>query len=339
MRRATVIGIAVVLGLMAGELFAQPPDTTPNSPVPPLRMQPVRNPRTRATNRAQGPTNANGASDAGGATITTTNGLQPAPYSNVNQTNDANSGDYNAERRRIWDSAEMKQARTVVLDHSRRSVRIGEREGQLFLSRLSQLSPQEMQDWLNRFQAHQQRLAQAQEAQDAGRQMSVETALDRLESTQQAFENINSGQSYASDTVRTQLQSRDELAVQLLEAIRSSRGSIVLAGPQFTYDPFAPTFDPASPNAYTRRAAAASLPGDLSRGDALNFVRGDVNPDSGDVTGVRGLGTVNIGAVNAGGGTATGNLGAVTPGVTGGGAGAAAEAGGAGAGGGGGGGP
>jgi hypothetical protein len=273
--------------------------------------------------------------------------VQRAPYPNADDANvDAPTGDYEVLRRQIWNSADMLQARNAVMDYSRRSVRVGERDGRLFLERLSKLSPTEMQDWLDRYKQHQQRLAQAMEAQDNARQMRVEHALDRLQETQQAFDNLSAGQSSAADTVQTQLQSRDELAVQLLEAIRGSRGSLILAGPQFTYDPFAPTFDPASPDAYTRRAAAASLPGNLARGDALNFIRGDVNPDTGVATGVVGVGTVTIGPPGlSGGGPAAGNLGAVGPNAvnapgafTGGGAGAAGGGGGGGAAGGGGGG-
>ncbi len=312
-RLPAIVLQGLLLFAVAALAGAQPPDSTPGSPIPPLKAPVQKNVRP-ATNNPRGAVGAN-----------RLNNFTPPTYTNTQDN--ANNGSYKAEQLRIWNSPEMLQARMNVMDHARRSVRVGQREGQQFLNRLSQLSPTDMQNWLDRYKLQQERLTQALDAQENARQMRVANALDQIQTTQQAFDNINAGQSEASDTLREQQLSQQQLAVQLLEAIREGRNSPVY-GPMFTYDPFAPTFDPASPNAYTRRAAAASLPGDLARGDSLNFIRGDVNPDTGIATGIRGIGTAVIGPPGlGGGGSATGNQGA----VGGGGAGAAAAAAGGGA--------
>ena len=54
-----------------------------------------------------------------------------------------------------------------------------------------------------------------------------------------------------------------------------SERAAALEAQRLVFDPFAPTLDPASPGAYERYAAAASLPGDLPRGDPANFYVGD----------------------------------------------------------------
>ena len=56
-----------------------------------------------------------------------------------------------------------------------------------------------------------------------------------------------------------------------------SERAAALEAQRLVFDPFAPTLDPASPGAYERYAAAASLPGDLPRGTGLALKLGDAS--------------------------------------------------------------
>jgi hypothetical protein len=59
-----------------------------------------------------------------------------------------------------------------------------------------------------------------------------------------------------------------------------SPGSVGLS---LAYNPFECVFDPSSPRGYRREVAAAmSLPGDLPRNDARNYIRGEQGVDFGE---------------------------------------------------------
>jgi hypothetical protein len=176
-----------------------------------------------------------------------------------------------ALRQAVWHSTEMLDARAYVLDYSQRLAGSSRSQGERYLQRVSELSSEEMTGWLRRLQelrAAQERQLQAEEE---ARQWSVERAVQRLQESQQAGFNAQRAKDWLAEYWH-QRAAQQALSPDS-RALRVEERAAALAGQQLAYDPFAPTLDPASPP--VRYAAAASLPGDLPRGDPANFYRGD----------------------------------------------------------------
>lgn len=263
--------------VMATSALAQPPDHIPNSLIPPLKVQPAQtagrvadvveaaqmSPANRAT--------TNRPSVAGASAPPTR-----APYSEV----PAPSNDYDA-RLAIWNSPEMVDARNYVLEYSQHSARSSFKEGEKFLAQVSRLSPSEMTNWLERLQARRAAIARQQEVTSAARQFALERAARRLEEARQAQANINQWQSLIDMYLQDQLQWQ-HLSSQEQRSLRESGRANAIIGQRLLFDPFAPTLDPASPSRRTRAYAAASLPGDLPRGDPRNFIRGEEGISTGE---------------------------------------------------------
>lgn len=328
-----IINVALAFSLsFPSEGFCAPPDVIPNSPVPPLRAPA---PRTAfrvplpAAGQAAAPIPtpiggqvapaASAASNPATPTSASAVPADPAPYPTTEaETSVPESPEaYDEQRAALWNSPAMNEARQWVMEYSRLSAQTSPREGQEFLARLSKLSPAEMDNWLQRYQATRERLARQQAVGAAARQQMVEQAIGRLQTTWQAYANINRGKNEAAEAARGRLQAQQDIA-GLQSTMREASRNEAIAGQRVIFDPFAPTLDPASPNRRTRAAAAATLPGDLPRGDprnnAVDVVDGDA-PGGGTVV-LEGGGTVpnNGGQSGAAGGDAAAGGGAGTGG-------------------------
>ena len=216
-----------------------------------------------------------------------------------------------AVRRAVWHSTEMLDAREYVLDYCERSARSSRAQGEQYLRRVSELSSEQMLEWLERLQHQRVGLEGRRQAEDAARSLSVGLATDRLRQSAQA--GINAGQAKAWMAEAWQQQT-EELAAKATPSRRSSWGA-ALAGQRLAYDAMAPSLDPASPPRSVRAMAAASLPGDLPRGDPANFYRGDdrgAAPPGGDGATSGGDGA---GSGGAGGVAVSGEVGASPPGL------------------------
>jgi hypothetical protein len=175
----------------------------------------------------------------------------------------------------------MREARTAVLDFSRRSAQTSPAEGEQFLSRLSQLSVDDMASWLERYQARQADLSFGRDVEKMARQLMLDEAIDRQEATRQAYENVSRLRDEAA-------ASQERNAIEQARAIQASRArrgeqqsQIIGLGP--IYNPLEPVLDPSSPQGYRRRVGATmSLPGDLPRNDPRNFIRGEEGVDFGE---------------------------------------------------------
>jgi hypothetical protein len=193
---------------------------------------------------------------------------------NVVTPTEPTPADYNAERAKIWNSPEMVEARKWVAERARVSKQTKPEAVAQYLARLEKLPPSQMRRWLSQYKAYLARAARAQAVDKAARQIAVENAIRQLENRQHAYLNINLQQDEAADAARQKMWAQQFNAINWSEAKRGER-DLALLNQRVIYDPFAPTLDPASPDAYTRYAATASLPGDLPRGDAGNSIRGE----------------------------------------------------------------
>jgi hypothetical protein len=175
-----------------------------------------------------------------------------------------------ALRRAVWHSTEMLDARAYVLAYAERSAQSSRSQGELYLRRVSELSSEQMTEWLQRLQMQRAGLEGRRLAEEEARALSVAVAEERLRLTAQAGSNAQQAKARLSDTWQ---QHQAELAAPL--SSRRDQRAATAAGLRLAYDPMAPTLDPASPPRWVRAMAAASLPGDLPRGDPANFYRGD----------------------------------------------------------------
>src|SRR5262249_18500447 len=122
--------------------------------------------------------------------------LQPKPV--LNPRNDAapkkaprGPEDYLTEQTEIWNSPAMREARTFVMEFSRRPGQTSPTEGEQFLTQLSKLPPAEMQGWLKRYLERRSKIALEREVEQFARQLMVERALNRQEAMRQAFAHVS----------------------------------------------------------------------------------------------------------------------------------------------------
>lgn len=177
-----------------------------------------------------------------------------------------------ALRRAVWHSTEMLEARAYVLAYCERSKRTSRSAGEQYLRRVSQLSSDEMLEWLAQVKQQRAALERWRLAEEEARALSVGLAEERLRKMDEAGANASQAKAWMTETWRQQA----ELAAAASSGrLPLSTRAAALAGHRLAYDPMAPSLDPASPPRWVRAMAAASLPGDLPRGDPANFDRGD----------------------------------------------------------------
>jgi hypothetical protein len=177
--------------------------------------------------------------------------------------------DMSAARAVLWNSPEMVQARDYITEYGRRSRQFTAADASAYLTRLSQFTPDEMRAWLGRFQTRQATQLRNQQVGKAARQTAIENSLGRLQAEQQAQRNASAWQTQGALAARDQYQTQ-QLGSQLSAYNKSLDRDAYLGSMQAGnyYDMFV------NPPYWVRAAAAASLPGDLPRGDPANFGRG-----------------------------------------------------------------
>ena len=186
------------------------------------------------------------------------------------------------ERSEIWESDEMLKAREDVADFSRRSAQTNPGEGEKFLTRLSQLSPDEMRNWLERYQARRMGISLERDVEQMARQLMLERAINRQEATRQAYARVSNLRREATEAAQAQYLV-EQLYAQQARLPRDYSPSYAMPWIFDPLDAIDAICDPSSPRGYGRRVAGAmSLPGDLPPNDPRNFMRGDEGADLGE---------------------------------------------------------
>lgn len=249
--RLTHLG-AIAPFIAAASVWGQAPAPPAENPMPPAGAT--------TPNRAVAGAPAPGTAASDAAPETTPYPETPSP----------GSPEYDAARLKIWESPEMKQARQWVEEYGRRSARFKPYDAQRFLTKLSQMSPQDMQHWLNRYTAHRANLARSAEVARAARQTAVDQTIARLQAVQQSYENFNQGTTEGALMARDRLLAQQEGTVGMTIARQADRDAQMAAmyATDYSWIVNIPLRE--------RWMAAASLPGDLPAGDPRNFIRGDV---------------------------------------------------------------
>ncbi|MEQ8209046.1 MAG: hypothetical protein RH917_04375 [Lacipirellulaceae bacterium] len=264
MVRSSVLGISVLGLLTVSPAFGIPPDQVRSSPIPSLEKP--RQINTGRTQQATRPSRGIG-NDAA---------LPPWPEEASMPVEEGSVETREAKRVELWNSDRMKAARQAVMQFCRFSAKTSPKEGEQFLNRLSKLPLIEMKDWLERYEAGQQARQRGREVSAGARQQAIDRSLVRIVGQQQP------GLTAATLKANHALQARfeaEERARQDASACRDCPTSDQLLYWDLTrrrYDPFEVVIDPSTPRGYARRVGAAlSLPGDLSRSDPRNFIRGE----------------------------------------------------------------
>lgn len=189
-----------------------------------------------------------------------------------------------ASRAALWNSEEMQEARQYVLDYSERSARSSRTQGERYLSEVSKLSAASMRQWLVQLQQRRGAMQGQQQFAQAARQATVEQALQKNHESRQAAFNAQQAKAWMADYWQY-LVEMEEANLEEAPLDRKARLAAALEAQRLQFDPFAPATDPVSPDALTRYAAAAALPGDLPRGDPANFSTGEGGGATGGVSG------------------------------------------------------
>jgi hypothetical protein len=171
----------------------------------------------------------------------------------------------------------MQVAREAVKEFCRRAARTSPKEGEAFLEQLSQRSPEQMENWLERFQTRQQRVSRGQQLGQMARLLNVGRSLDKLQAKRKAVQNVAAERRQAAAAKAPAPNSQtlgQGFDLVPIDAAGMSR---------LRYNPMEVVVDPSSPRGYKRRVAAAmSLPGDLPRSDPRNYIRGEAGVDFGE---------------------------------------------------------
>lgn len=226
------------------------PDQVKYSPVPPLKQTPQQT--------AKSPT----------AQLTEIPGLSPDKrYRSATEKKYKSNEELETERSNIWNSSSMKEARKAIVEFCKYSAQVSDAERDQFLKDLSQLSPEEMADWLKRYEAKKRQASHSRTVDDTSRQLRVSDSLRRQEVQRNVATHIAELQRESFVMQRIEQQQRMQLTVKPFTYLGDTR---TISSP--SYNPFELVFDPASPTGARRQmAAAASLPGDLPDGDPANF--------------------------------------------------------------------
>lgn len=194
-----------------------------------------------------------------------------------------------ASRAAVWNSPEMQEARQYVLDYSERSARSSRTQGERYLREVSKLSAASMRQWLVQLQQRRGAMQGQQQLAEAARQATVEQALQKNHESRQAASHAQQAKAWMADYWQYLIDT-EEANLEEAPLDRKAKLAAALESQRLQFDPFAPATDPVSPDALTRYAAAAALPGDLPRGDPANFSRGEGAGGGGATGGVSGGG-------------------------------------------------
>lgn len=181
-----------------------------------------------------------------------------------------------SERAELWKSDEMKVARQAVMQFTRYSAKTSPKEGEEFLRRLSQLPTEEMQDWLERYEARRQANVRGREVGTQARQEAIDRSLDRIAGQQQPGMTAAALKANYALQARYEAEERARLEASACRACPTSDQVLYWQLTRRRYNPFEAVTDPSTPRGYARKVGAAlSLPGDLPRSDPRNFIRGE----------------------------------------------------------------
>jgi hypothetical protein len=151
-----------------------------------------------------------------GETATT---AEPAPYPNASPQTPA----MDAEREKVWNSPAMLRARAWLQDYCARSAKVTPEEARQYMEELQRLTPVQMKLWLLKFQEHEEMIEQQQAAFNMQRQAGLRQAAAVNRATQQAYADINAGETAKAETAQQSLNEQAQFAQQMSAQLSENR--------------------------------------------------------------------------------------------------------------------
>jgi hypothetical protein len=128
-----------------------------------------------------------------------------------------------AERAKVWNSPQMLRARAWLQDYCARSAKVTPEEAQQYMDELERLTPTQMKLWLLKFQEHEEVIEQQQAAFNMQRQAGVKQAAAVNQATQQAYADINAGETAKAESAEQSIQNTNQFAQQMSAQLSADR--------------------------------------------------------------------------------------------------------------------
>ncbi len=120
----------------------------------------------------------------------------------------ASTASIDAQREAIWDSPAMLHARAWLKDYTSKSAKITPAEAKEYMAELEKLSPAQMKLWLLKFNEQDEQRQQQQAFWMQAHSASLARARQANQNTQQAYADIDKGESQSALAEQSQLNTR-----------------------------------------------------------------------------------------------------------------------------------
>jgi len=110
-----------------------------------------------------------------------------------------------AARAKVWNSPQMLRARAWLYDRISKSAKITPEEGQKYITTLENMTPEEMQLWLMKFDEEEEQRQQQYSFFQQTQQVLAQQAGAEHRATQQGYNNINTAETGAAQEEQGQL--------------------------------------------------------------------------------------------------------------------------------------
>lgn len=184
-----------------------------------------------------------------------------------------------AQRAMVWNSAEMLYARSIVRERFARSKQTKPEDAERYLSALSQLSPDLMNQWLDRFKQRQSLLERQQAVTKQAQQISQGAAVAAQRRTRQSFENINQNRGSAALLATSRFDEQQRSSQDLLQIKTASRDA-ALIGLRTTV-PYTALWGSPSPNGFNTKLEAFAAASNPAAGEGTSPTSGEGAPSVG----------------------------------------------------------
>ena len=122
-----------------------------------------------------------------------------------------------AERAKVWNSAQMLKARAWLVDYCQHSAKVSPKETEQYLTELEKLTPVQMKLWLLKFQQEDEQRQQQYKAFQMAHQAALSHALAMQQAIQKSYADIDRGETEAAQTEEGQLNQQRQKATQMQE--------------------------------------------------------------------------------------------------------------------------
>jgi hypothetical protein len=128
-----------------------------------------------------------------------------------------------AEKAKIWNSPGMLRGRAWLQEYCARSAKVTPEEAKQYMAELENLSPTQMKLWLLKFQEQEEMIQQQQAAFNVQRKSGLTQAAAVNQATQQAYNDINAGETEKAEGAQASINEQNQFAQQMSAQLSSDR--------------------------------------------------------------------------------------------------------------------